>query len=196
RGGLWGDPSEAEEPEPGAGEVAAEEPRAGPVVLPAALPDPPICGDDIPPRRKDQRERQVGYRSVENSGRVRDGDTAPAARLDVDEVVADAVVRDEAEVGEKLELLGSNARDADGKDVDARLRLRRRPSVHHLDLELIPRGAGKRLCRRDPHTVSISALRRLAAVVTIVIPFAGEGGKTRLHESAEVRNALAAAMFE
>jgi 2-phospho-L-lactate guanylyltransferase (CobY/MobA/RfbA family) len=33
-------------------------------------------------------------------------------------------------------------------------------------------------------------------VVTVVIPFAGEGGKTRLHESAEVRDTLAAAMFE
>ncbi len=33
-------------------------------------------------------------------------------------------------------------------------------------------------------------------MVTIVIPFAGEGGKTRLHESAGLRNALAAAMFE
>jgi 2-phospho-L-lactate guanylyltransferase len=33
-------------------------------------------------------------------------------------------------------------------------------------------------------------------VVTIVIPFAGARGKTRLHESAEVRGALAVAMFE
>jgi len=33
-------------------------------------------------------------------------------------------------------------------------------------------------------------------VPTIVIPFAGAGGKTRLHESAEVRHALATAMFE
>jgi 2-phospho-L-lactate guanylyltransferase (CobY/MobA/RfbA family) len=33
-------------------------------------------------------------------------------------------------------------------------------------------------------------------VTTIVIPFAGEGGKTRLSESAEVRSALATAMFE
>ncbi len=33
-------------------------------------------------------------------------------------------------------------------------------------------------------------------MVTIVIPFAGAGGKTRLHESAEVRDALAMAMFE
>jgi 2-phospho-L-lactate guanylyltransferase (CobY/MobA/RfbA family) len=33
-------------------------------------------------------------------------------------------------------------------------------------------------------------------MVTIVIPFAGAGGKTRLHESAEVRDALATAMFE
>jgi 2-phospho-L-lactate guanylyltransferase (CobY/MobA/RfbA family) len=33
-------------------------------------------------------------------------------------------------------------------------------------------------------------------VGTIVIPFAGAGGKTRLHESAEVRDTLAAAMFE
>jgi 2-phospho-L-lactate guanylyltransferase (CobY/MobA/RfbA family) len=33
-------------------------------------------------------------------------------------------------------------------------------------------------------------------VVTIVIPFAGAGGKTRLHESTEVRDALATAMFE
>ena len=33
-------------------------------------------------------------------------------------------------------------------------------------------------------------------MVTIVIPFAGPGGKTRLHESAEVRDALATAMFE
>jgi 2-phospho-L-lactate guanylyltransferase (CobY/MobA/RfbA family) len=33
-------------------------------------------------------------------------------------------------------------------------------------------------------------------VPTIVIPFAGAGGKTRLHESAEVRGALATAMLE
>jgi 2-phospho-L-lactate guanylyltransferase (CobY/MobA/RfbA family) len=33
-------------------------------------------------------------------------------------------------------------------------------------------------------------------VVTIVIPFAGVGGKTRLHESAEIRDALATAMFK
>jgi 2-phospho-L-lactate guanylyltransferase (CobY/MobA/RfbA family) len=33
-------------------------------------------------------------------------------------------------------------------------------------------------------------------LVTIVIPFAGPGGKTRLHESAVVRDTLAAAMFE
>jgi 2-phospho-L-lactate guanylyltransferase (CobY/MobA/RfbA family) len=33
-------------------------------------------------------------------------------------------------------------------------------------------------------------------VVTIVIPFAGTGGKTRLHDSPEVRGALAAAMLE
>jgi 2-phospho-L-lactate guanylyltransferase (CobY/MobA/RfbA family) len=33
-------------------------------------------------------------------------------------------------------------------------------------------------------------------VATIVIPFAGEGGKTRLSESTEVRSALATAMFE
>ena len=33
-------------------------------------------------------------------------------------------------------------------------------------------------------------------MVTVVIPFAGPGGKTRLHESAEVRDALAEAMFE
>jgi 2-phospho-L-lactate guanylyltransferase (CobY/MobA/RfbA family) len=33
-------------------------------------------------------------------------------------------------------------------------------------------------------------------VVTVVIPFAGAGGKTRLHESADVRLALATAMFE
>src|SRR5438132_14368722 len=31
---------------------------------------------------------------------------------------------------------------------------------------------------------------------TVVIPFAGAAGKTRLHESPEVRGALAAAMFE
>lgn len=33
-------------------------------------------------------------------------------------------------------------------------------------------------------------------MVTVVIPFAGAGGKTRLHESAEVRDALSTAMFE
>jgi len=33
-------------------------------------------------------------------------------------------------------------------------------------------------------------------MVTVVIPFVGSGGKTRLHESAEVRDALALAMFE
>jgi 2-phospho-L-lactate guanylyltransferase len=32
-------------------------------------------------------------------------------------------------------------------------------------------------------------------VATVVIPFAGTGGKTRLHESADVRDALAAAML-
>lgn len=33
-------------------------------------------------------------------------------------------------------------------------------------------------------------------MVTIVVPFAPAGGKTRLHESSEVRGALATAMFE
>ena len=108
-GDLSADPSEADEPEPGAREVAAEELRACPVVLPAALADPPVGRDDVPAGREDQREREVGDGGVEHAGRVRDGDAALAARLDVDEVVADAVVRDEAEVGEEVELGGADA---------------------------------------------------------------------------------------
>src|SRR5690242_5101870 len=37
--------------------------------------------------------------------------------------------------------------------------------------------------------------RRLGAVATVVIPFAGAAGKTRLHTSAEVRGSLALAML-
>ena len=105
-----------------AGEVAAEQLRARPVVLPAAVADPPVGRDDVPARREDQREREVGDGGVEDARRVRDGDAALAARLDVDEVVADAVVRDEAEVGEELELVRADAGDG-------RRRGRRRPAA-------------------------------------------------------------------
>src|SRR5262249_46338745 len=93
------------------------------------------------------------------------------------------------------ELSGADPRERDREDLDTVLRLRRRPQVEDLRLELVPGRAGKRLCCGDLHAVSIPAPRTLAAMVTIVIPFAGPGGKTRLHDSAEVRDALAEAMF-
>ena len=54
--------------------------------------------DDAPPRRKDEREREVCGRRVEDARRVRDGDAVGGAGRDVDVVVADAVVRDEPQV--------------------------------------------------------------------------------------------------
>src|SRR5579862_2786259 len=45
---------------------------------------------------------------------------------------------------------------------------------------------------RTPH---YQRIRRLSSVATVVIPFAGPEGKTRLHESRRVRRALSHAMF-
>jgi hypothetical protein len=116
------------------------------------------------------REGEIGDRGVEDAWRVRDGDARAAALLDVYEVVADAVVRDETEVGEELELSGSDAGDRDGEDVDACLRLRWWPRIDDTRLRARPAGPGNACVAAILTRASISALRRLAAVPTIVIP--------------------------
>src|SRR4029077_6115939 len=90
------DPSEADDAERGTRDVSAEKRPRGPRRAPAARSHQGVSLDHAPPYREQQREREIGGRSVEHTRRVRDRDAPGAARVDVDPVVADAVVGDEA----------------------------------------------------------------------------------------------------
>ncbi len=114
---------------------------------------------------KDERQGEVGNRGVQHSRRVRHHDPALAARANVDAVVADAVVRHQAKVGEQLEFLRPDRDDRLQEDFHAGERLHRRPRLEERHLrQFVPRRAGKRLRRGDRHGRSISALRHLASV--------------------------------
>ena len=77
-----------------------------------------------PRRREDQQEREVGRRLVEHARRVADRDAARRRRGDVDVVVADRDVRDDAQSGRA----GGEHRVVDrvGEQADERVDVRRR----------------------------------------------------------------------
>ena len=90
------DPPEADDAERRAAQVAPEERRSPTTTCPSVPP----ARVRRPRRRRraygeQQRDREIGGRGVEHARRVRHRDAARAARVDVDLVVADAVVRDE-----------------------------------------------------------------------------------------------------
>src|SRR5262249_28760899 len=68
-GDLLADSPEANEPKACAREVAAEQLRARPVVLPTAIADPPVGRDDVPARREDQPDGEIGAPGVYDAGR-------------------------------------------------------------------------------------------------------------------------------
>ena len=80
-----------------------------------------VALDEPAPRREHQREREIRRRRVEHARRVRHRDAARTARVDVEPVVADAVVRDEPQRREagraSIGLVGDDQR----LDVVARL---------------------------------------------------------------------------
>jgi hypothetical protein len=94
--------------------------RPRPDAVPAPVTDEPIAGHEEPPAGEHQRERELGDGRVEDAGRVRHRDPACATGGNVDVVVADAVVRDESEIGEEVELVRPDANDGLEQDLDAR----------------------------------------------------------------------------
>ncbi len=119
------DATEADDAERGALEVLAGEVRLRPALLPAAVAHKAVGLDEPAAQGEDQREREVGRRRVEHARRVRDGDAATAALLDVDRVVAHAVVGHDAKAREAVEH-GCVDAVADG---DERLDVRARPGA-------------------------------------------------------------------
>ena len=87
------DPAEADDPERRAADLVAEQVADVPARRPLALTNEPVALDEAPASREHERHRQVRGGDPERLGRVRDRDSAASAGLDVDPVVADAVVR-------------------------------------------------------------------------------------------------------
>jgi hypothetical protein len=83
----------------------------------------------VPAAGQDQREREVGDGRIEDAGGVRHRDPALAARCDVHGVVAGAVVGDEPQVGEEVELLRADPHDDRDQYLDAGQRPCRRPCI-------------------------------------------------------------------
>jgi len=75
---------------------------------PFAAPHEIDALDDAARRREDQCPGQIGSCFGEDTGRVRDHDATHFGGNDVDVVVADGDIRDDAEVGEVLELGSTN----------------------------------------------------------------------------------------
>src|SRR5579884_242524 len=96
------DPPLADETECRAREVAPEQLGARPAVAPTPVAYEAVSCDEMSPAGEDQGEREVGDCGIEDTRRVRDRNPALAARTDVHVVVAHAVVRDKAEIGQEL----------------------------------------------------------------------------------------------
>ena len=120
---------------------------------PASRADEPVARDDSASRREHQRHREIGGGGVEHTGRVRHCDAAGARGRDVDAVVADAVVRDQAEGRIELEVDRLVQHD---QHLDVRPgRIGRR----HLDaLQLVPCRPRKAMGRSDLHTHDATTL--------------------------------------
>ena len=89
------DASQADDPQRRARHLAAEKRALRPGRAPAAGAHEHVSFHDPATDGEHQRDREIGRRGVEHPRRVRDRDAARPARVDVDAVVADAVVRDE-----------------------------------------------------------------------------------------------------
>ena len=199
-GDLGADPSQSDETERRARQVAAEQLGSRPPALPAALAHESVRLDEVAAAGEDQREREIGHRRVQHARRVRHCDSAIEARSDVHAVVADAVVRHQPQVGQEVELIRADRDNGLDEYLDAGKLLRRRPGLEQGQVrQLFPRRPREHLRRGDRHGRSISMSGRAACIVarvaTVVIPFAGAEGKTRLHSSTRIRRALAHAMF-
>ena len=160
-GDLGADPSQPDEAERRACEVASEQLGPCPAALPATLAHEPVRLDEVAAAGEDQREREIGHRGVEHAGCVRHRDPALAARGNVHTVVADAVVRHQPQAGQEVELVRPDCDDRLDQDVDTRPRLRRRPGLEQRHFrQLCPRRPGERLRGDDRHARSISATGR------------------------------------
>jgi hypothetical protein len=127
------DPAEPEDAERRARQLLRE-PALRPRSAPTARADEPVALHDLPPHGEDQREGEVGGRLVEHARRVGHDHPARRARGDVDPVVADAEVRDDAQRGQEVE------RDRlvrEDQPLDILARLVQLGERHDLDVELV-----------------------------------------------------------
>jgi hypothetical protein len=145
------DASEPDDPQRGAADVVAHELLLRPTTPPAAGSDVAVALHYPPPNGEDQREREVGRRSIDRARRVGDSDAAGSGRVDIDELVARSVVGHQPKGRKELEQ-GFVDRPCDhGERLHARPHLGERP-LEVLDVpELVPGGPGKPPGRQDPH---------------------------------------------
>jgi hypothetical protein len=137
------DPAEADDADRRAGDLVALERLVRPAAPPPTGPDEGVAGDDPAAHGEDQSEREVGGRRRRDARRVRNCDAAPPASLDVDEIEAGAVVRDDPEARQQVELAVVDALRDNRQRLDVRPRIGQRP-VEILDVsELVPCRAGK-----------------------------------------------------
>ena len=107
-----------DEREPGAAQLEAQ-PPAGLPRAPAPVAHVRRGGDEVPRRRQDEREREVGRAVGEDVGGDADRDPARRARGDVDVVRADGVVRHHPQRRRRVEQL---VVDAVGQQAEQALR--------------------------------------------------------------------------
>ena len=112
------DPAKADDAQRRAADLPAEKVRVGPAAAPAAVPHGAVAGHDPPSDRKQQREREIGGGGRQHAGRIRDHDAPDGAGVDIDRVVAGAVVRDDSQDREQVERLVIDPFAEDGERLD------------------------------------------------------------------------------
>ena len=150
---LLPDPAEADEPERRAREVAPEQLGLRPVALPPPSRIQPVRGDEVAAAvARISASVRSATAASSTPGVFVTAIAARAARLDVDSVVADAVVRDEPQVGEEVELARPDLDDRLDQHVDAGQRARPAATTRAAHArQLVPRRPRERLRRGDPH---------------------------------------------
>jgi hypothetical protein len=148
-GNRFPDPPQPDDAERRAAELLALQRLVGPAAAPPSRADEPVTGRDPSAQGQDQTEREIGRCGRGDARRVRDENAAAPAGLDVDEVVARAVVRNDTESGKAVEELLVDALGDDGQRLDVGPGLGRR-LVEILDVaELVPGGSGEPACGED-----------------------------------------------
>ncbi len=128
--------------------------RLRPVRAPRPRADVPVARDDAAADGEHERDGEVCRRRVEDAGRVRDRDASGRAGADVDAVVADAVVRDEPQRGEAVEVERPRS-----STTSTSTSSRRAVGRADLDLaELVPRRAGQPPGRKHLHPADATTL--------------------------------------